>query len=280
MLAKRLSSVLPRLSAAESLETTRIYSAVGKLAQGQSLVTERPFRSPHHTISDVGLVGGGRIPMPGEISLAHNGVLFMDELPEFSRRTLEVMRQPLEDGHVTISRALQSTEFPADFMLVAALNPCPCGYRADPRRACRCTPPQVERYMAKVSGPLLDRIDIHIEVPAVKYDQLASDNDGTSSSAIRQLVERARRVQQERFDGLPTRFNAQMTSRQTRQFCRLDREGQERIRQNLEQLGLSARAYDKILRLARTIADVEEQSDVLPAHVSEAINYRTLDRQR
>jgi len=280
MLAKRMSSVLPRLSAAESLETTRVYSAVGKLRDGQSLVTERPFRAPHHTISDVGLVGGGRLPMPGEISLAHNGVLFMDELPEFSRRTLEVMRQPMEDGRVTISRALQSTDFPADFMLVAAQNPCPCGYRADPRRSCRCTPPQVDRYMGKVSGPLLDRIDIHIEVPAVKYDQLAAGDDGTSSSAIRQLVERARGLQQERFDGMSTRFNAQMTSRQTRTFCRLDRDGRQRIRQNLEQLGLSARAYDKILRLARTIADVEEEPEVLPAHVSEAINYRTLDRQK
>jgi magnesium chelatase family protein len=279
MLAKRMPSVLPPLSAAESLETTRIYSAVGKLAQGQSLVTERPFRSPHHTISDVGLVGGGRIPMPGEISLAHNGVLFMDELPEFSRRTLEVMRQPLEDGRVTISRALQSTDFPADFMLVAALNPCPCGYQTDPRRACRCTPPQVERYRAKVSGPLLDRIDIHIEVPAMKYDQLSSFSEGTGSRSMRELVEHARGLQRDRFKGQPTRFNAQMTSRQTRQFCRLDSEGRERLRRSLEQLGLSARAYDKILRLARTIADVEEEVEVLPAHVSEAINYRTLDRQ-
>ncbi len=280
MLAKRMPSVLPPLSAAESLETTRIYSAVGKLGEDQSLVTERPFRSPHHTISDVGLVGGGRIPMPGEISLAHNGVLFMDELPEFSRRTLEVMRQPLEDGRVTISRALQSTDFPADFMLVAALNPCPCGYRTDPRRVCRCTPPQIERYMAKVSGPLLDRIDIHIEVPAVKYDQLSSSIEGIGSRSMRELVEHARGIQRERFMGQPTRFNAQMTSRQTRQFCRLDSEGRERLRRSLEQLGLSARAYDKILRLARTIADVEEEPEVLPAHVSEAINYRTLDRQR
>jgi magnesium chelatase family protein len=217
--------------------------------------------------------------MPGEISLAHNGVLFMDELPEFSRRTLEVMRQPLEDGRVTISRALQSTDFPADFMLVAALNPCPCGYRTDPRRACRCTPPQIERYMAKVSGPLLDRIDIHIEIPAVKYEALSSASEGITSQSMRELVERARRTQRERFDGLATRFNAQMTSRQTRDFCRLDKEGRERVRRSLEQLGLSARAYDKILRLARTIADVEEQPEVLPTHVSEAINYRTLDRQ-
>ena len=219
------------------------------------------------------------MPMPGEISLAHNGVLFMDELPEFSRRTLEVMRQPLEDGMVTISRALQTTDFPADFMLIAALNPCPCGYRTDSRRVCRCTPPQVERYMAKVSGPLLDRIDIHIEVPAVKYEELASDSEGTTSREMREIVERARRAQGERFDGLATRFNAQMTSRQTREFCRLDKEGCQQVRRSLEQLGFSARAYDKILRLARTIADVEEQPKVLPAHVSEAINYRTLDRQ-
>ena len=218
--------------------------------------------------------------MPGEISLAHNGVLFMDELPEFSRRTLEVLRQPLEDGRVTISRALQSTDFPADFMLVAALNPCPCGYLTDPRRACRCTPPQIERYMAKVSGPLLDRIDIHIEVPAVEYDQLSSVSEGVTSRSMRELVEHARGLQRERFNGQQTRFNAQMTSRQTRQFCRLDSEGRDRLRRSLEQLGLSARAYDKILRLARTIADVEEEPEVLPAHVSEAINYRTLDRQR
>jgi magnesium chelatase family protein len=279
MLAKRVPSVMPPLSPVESLETTRIYSAVGKLGEGRSLITERPFRAPHHTISDVGLVGGGRMPMPGEISLAHNGVLFMDELPEFSRRTLEVMRQPLEDGMVTISRALQTTDFPADFMLIAALNPCPCGYRTDSRRVCRCTPPQVERYMAKVSGPLLDRIDIHIEVPAVKYEELASDSEGTTSREMREIVERARRAQGERFDGLATRFNAQMTSRQTREFCRLDKEGCQQVRRSLEQLGFSARAYDKILRLARTIADVEEQPEVLPAHVSEAINYRTLDRQ-
>ena len=279
MLAKRIPTVLPWLSSNESLETTRIYSSVGKMKHGMSLVVDRPFRAPHHTISDVGLVGGGRVPIPGEISLAHNGVLFLDELPEFSRRTLEVMRQPLEDGQVTISRALQTTTFPAAFMLVSALNPCPCGYRTDPRQRCRCTPTQVERYMAKISGPLLDRIDIQIEVPAVAYDELSAESGGVSSQDMRSQVESARRRQAVRFEGQATRLNAQMTTRETRQHCKLDRAGQRRLKNSLEQLGFSARAYDKILRVARTIADVEGLDELQVEHVSEAINYRTLDRQ-
>jgi magnesium chelatase family protein len=279
MLAKRIPTVLPWLSSNESLETTRIYSSVGKMKHGMSLIVDRPFRAPHHTISDVGLVGGGRVPIPGEISLAHNGVLFLDELPEFSRRTLEVMRQPLEDGQVTISRALQTTTFPAAFMLVSALNPCPCGYRTDPRQRCRCTPTQVERYMAKISGPLLDRIDIQIEVPAVAYDELSAESGGVSSQDMRSQVESARRRQAVRFEGQATRLNAQMTTRETRQHCKLDRAGQRRLKNSLEQLGFSARAYDKILRVARTIADVEGLDELQVEHVSEAINYRTLDRQ-
>ncbi len=219
MLAKRLPTILPPLTAAESIETTRIYSVLGRLQAGQPLIGQRPFRSPHHTISDAGLVGGGSPPSPGEISLAHNGVLFLDELPEFNRRTLEVMRQPLEDRVVTISRALRSTTFPADFMLVAALNPCPCGYRNDPRRTCNCTNPQIERYMGRISGPLLDRIDIHIEVPAVPFSELSSRIAGSSSAEMREMVMKARLVQAQRFAGTNTRCNAQMSSRQLREYC-------------------------------------------------------------
>jgi len=278
MLAKRIATMLPDLSSAESIETTRIYSAVGQLPAGQPLLATRPFRSPHHTISDAGLVGGGSTPAPGEISLSHNGVLFLDELPEFNRRTLEVLRQPLEDGTVTIARALNSTTFPADFMLIAALNPCPCGYRGDPRRECHCTVPQIERYMSKISGPLLDRIDIHIEVPAVEFRELASQAEGTSSAEMREEVTRARDVQEARFDGAATRYNAQMSHRLIRQHCRLDREGEQLLRNAMSELGLSARAHDKVLRVARTIADLEESPSIAAAHVSEAINYRMLDR--
>ncbi|HTU26743.1 MAG TPA: YifB family Mg chelatase-like AAA ATPase, partial [Pirellulales bacterium] len=222
MLAKRLPTILPELTPGESIETTRIYSAMGLLGPGQPLLATRPYRSPHHTISDAGLVGGGSPPAPGEISLSHNGVLFLDELPEFNRRTLEVLRQPLEDGTVTISRALQSTTFPAGFLLIAALNPCPCGYRNDPRRDCHCTVPQVERYMSKISGPLLDRIDIHIEVPAVPFKELSAATPGTSSADMRAAVVAARQVQRQRFAGTATRHNGQMTHRQTRSFCQLD----------------------------------------------------------
>jgi magnesium chelatase family protein len=238
----------------------------------------RPFRSPHHTISNAGLVGGGSTPSPGEISLAHNGVLFLDELPEFNRQTLEVLRQPLEDGTVTIARALSSTTFPANFMLIAALNPCPCGYRGDARRSCHCTPPQIERYMSKISGPLLDRIDIHIEVPAVAYRELSGGLPGTPSAELRGQVATARAAQAARFDGGPTRYNADMTHRQTRQFCKLDDECQDILKAAMSELGLSARAHDKVLRVARTIADLDRSENIQPAHLNEAINYRMLDR--
>jgi magnesium chelatase family protein len=278
MLAKRVPSILPELTADESIETTRIYSAMGLLRPGQPLLATRPFRSPHHTISDAGLVGGGSTPSPGEISLAHNGVLFLDELPEFNRRTLEVLRQPLEDGRVTISRALNSTTFPADFMLVAALNPCPCGYRNDPRRNCQCTIPQVERYMAKISGPLLDRIDIHIEVPAVPFKELAAETPGTSSTDMRTQVAIARALQATRFQDCRTRHNAHMTARQIRTYCRLNSACLALLRASVNEMGLSARAHDKILRVARTIADLEQSEEIQIAHLTEAINYRMLDR--
>jgi magnesium chelatase family protein len=278
MLAKRIPSILPDLSATESIETSRIYSAMGLLPPGQPLLAVRPFRSPHHTISDAGLVGGGSIPAPGEISMSHNGVLFLDELPEFNRRTLEVLRQPLEDGTVTISRALNSTTFPASFMLVAALNPCPCGYRNDPRRECHCTPMQVERYMAKISGPLLDRIDIHLEVPAVPYKELSSTTPGTSSASMREQVSAARAIQERRFHGTRARQNARMSHRQNRTHCTLDATGQDLLKTAVTELGLSARAHDKVLRVARTIADLDGSDTIQPQHLSEAINYRMLDR--
>lgn len=279
MLAKRVPSILPSLTTGESIETTRIYSSMGRLTPGQPLLARRPFRPPHHTISDAGLVGGGNPPTPGEISLSHNGILFLDELPEFNRRTLEVLRQPLEDGTVTISRALHSTTFPADFMLVAALNPCPCGYRNDPRRQCHCTVPQIERYMGKISGPLLDRIDIHIEVPAVAFKELSSDRSGTSSTEMRELVVLARRAQSARFQGSRVRYNAQMSSRQIRTFCKLNDACQELLKASVNDLGLSARAHDKVLRVARTIADLDQSTDIQIPHIQEAINYRMLDRQ-
>jgi len=280
MLAKRMPTILPDLSPGESIETTRVYSALGRLKPGQPLLATRPFRSPHHTISNAGLVGGGSTPSPGEISLAHNGVLFLDELPEFTRQTLEVLRQPLEDGVVTIARALSSTTFPANFMLIAALNPCPCGYRGDPRRSCHCTPAQIERYMSKISGPLVDRIDIHIEVPAVAYRELSGGGtSGASSVDLRRQVASARAVQAARFDGGRTRYNADMSHRQTRQFCRLDEECQNILKGAMTELGLSARAHDKVLRVARTIADLDQSDAIGPIHLNEAINYRMLDRQ-
>lgn len=281
MLAKRVPTILPPLSAAESIETTRIYSALGLLHPGQPLMATRPFRAPHHTISEAGLVGGRSIPMPGEISLAHNGVLFLDELPEFNRRTLEVLRQPLEDGSVTISRARSTTRFPADFMLVAALNPCPCGYRGDPRRSCQCTAPQVEKYMGKVSGPLLDRIDIHLEVPAVPFRELSASRPGTSSGQMREAVLAARMRQAARFgdgSGRGPRSNARMSSREIREYCRMEPAACELLRAAVADLGLSARAHDKVLRVARTISDLDAVDTISCGHVSEAINYRLLDR--
>jgi magnesium chelatase family protein len=279
MLAKRVPTIMPTLTAAESIETTRIYSALGRLDPGQPLMARRPFRAPHHTISNAGLVGGGSTPTPGEISLSHHGVLFLDELPEFNRQTLEVLRQPLEDGHVTISRALNSTTFPAEFMLIAALNPCPCGYRNDPRRDCHCTPPQIERYMSKISGPLLDRIDIHIEVPAVDFKELRSQSPGTSSAEMREQVVAARAIQARRFARSRVRQNAHMSTRQIREHCRLDDACHKLLESAVNEMGLSARAHDKVLRVARTIADLDAAETIGPAHITEAINYRMLDRQ-
>jgi len=279
MLAKRFLTVLPKLSLDEALETTRVYSVSGQLKPDTPLLAVRPFREPHHTISEPGLVGGGSPPNPGEISMAHNGVLFLDELPEFNRRTLEVLRQPLEDGYVTIARAMQTSTFPANFILIAALNPCPCGYRSDPRRQCRCSPPQIERYMNRVSGPLLDRIDIHIEVPPVDYAELSMAPPGTSSADIRGQVLAARHIQHERFARSRIRYNAGMSHRQVVQHCRLDDQGHKVLREAMEDFGLSARAHDKILRIARTIADLENSASISPMHLYEAITYRTLDRK-
>lgn len=278
LLSQRLGSVLPELEPEESLETTQIYSAVGRLEPGQPLLLTRPFRSPHHTISEAGLVGGGSTPGPGEISLAHHGILFLDELPEFNRRTLEVLRQPLEDQCVTISRAMGSVTFPANLMLVAAMNPCPCGFRGDPKKQCSCTPMQVERYLGRISGPLLDRIDIHIEVPPVPFRELSDSVPGTSSAEMRELVVRGRQHQIRRFRGLKTRVNGKMKPPEIRKFCKLAKGAEELLRAAMEEMGLSARAHDKILRIARTIADLADSDTICEEHLSEAINYRTLDR--
>ena len=279
MLASRVATILPELTASESIETSRIYSVMGKMQAGVALMVRRPFRAPHHTISEAGLVGGGSPPSPGEISLSQNGLLFLDELPEFNRRTLEVLRQPLEDGQVTISRALRSTTFPANFILIAAMNPCPCGYRHDPRRRCQCSTPQVERYLAKISGPLLDRIDIHLEVPAVSYQELAAKAAGTNSATMREQVVFARAAQRQRFDQSLTRQNGRMNSREIREHCVLDAASRQLVRSSLNDLGLSARAHDKILRVARTIADINGSLQLQADHLAEAIHYRLLDRE-
>ena len=279
MLAKRLPSILPPLTSEESIETSRIYSAMGRLRPGQPLLIRRPYRSPHHTISDAGLIGGGSVPVPGEISLSHHGVLFLDELLEYNRRTLEVLRQPLEDGVVTISRALKSSTFPAEFMLIAALNPCPCGYHNDPRRNCRCSPMQIERYMSRISGPLLDRIDIHIEVPAVPLAELGSASEGSDSHGMRIQVVQTREKQLSRKTGtsMPP-LNGRLPSRQLRKVCPLDRASTEVLHNSVRRLGLSARAHDKVLRIARTIADLDNRSGINADDLMEAVNYRLLDR--
>jgi magnesium chelatase family protein len=279
MLARRLPTILPPLTPDESLETTRIYSAVGKLSPGESLLCTRPFRSPHHTISDAGMVGGGSVPQPGEISLAHHGVLFLDELPEFNRRSLESLRQPLEEARVTISRAAHSTTFPANFVLVAAMNPCPCGFLGDPKRACKCAPIAVEKYMGRISGPLLDRIDLHIEVPPVPFEDLSKPGDGTGSAAMREQVFAARQVQAKRFGAKAGGLNGRMSSKQIRTHCVLDAEGQTVLKEAMESLGLSARAHDRILRVARTVADLAGSEPLTADHVAEAIGFRALDRK-
>jgi magnesium chelatase family protein len=279
MLARRLPTILPPLTPEESLETTRIYSAVGRMAPGESLLTTRPFRSPHHTISDAGMVGGGSIPQPGEISLSHHGVLFLDELPEFNRRSLESLRQPLEEGRVTIARAAHSTAFPADFILVAAMNPCPCGFMGDPKHVCKCTPIAVDKYMGRISGPLLDRIDLHIEVPPVPFEDLSKPGEGTGSKKMREEVFRAREIQERRLGKGAGRLNGRMTSRQTRTHCGLDSAGQATLKEAMEALGLSARAHDRILRVARTVADLAGSDRITQDHIAEAINFRALDRK-
>lgn len=280
MLARRIASILPPMTLGEALEATKIHSISGNLLPHQALVARRPFRSPHHTISDAGLLGGGSHPAPGEVSLAHRGVLFLDELPEFHRSVLEVMRQPLEEGAVTIARAAASVTFPCQFMLVAAMNPCPCGYYGDTQRECRCTPSQIQNYRNRVSGPLLDRIDLHIEVPAVPYRDLVKVGTGDSSSVIRARILAARRRQQERFRAQRSLHNnAAMRSRALQRLCPLTPESHEILRIAITDLHFSARAYDRIIKVGRTIADLEACPDIESRHIQEAIQYRTLDRQ-
>lgn len=279
MLAKRIPTILPPMSLNEAIETTRIHSVAGVLEDSRGLVATRPYRSPHHTISDAGLIGGGAIPRPGEVSLGHNGVLFLDELPEFQRNVLEVLRQPLEDGVVSIARAALSVSFPARFMLAAAMNPCPCGFFGDPTRECHCSPMQIQRYVSKISGPLLDRIDIHIEVPAVKYKELRNGNPAEASASVRERVIAARAVQLERFKGEKKIYaNAQMPPKLLRKHCEISADGEKLLENAIQKLGLSARAHDRILKVARTIADLDGVAEIQSRQLSEAIQYRTLDR--
>ena len=280
MLAKRLPSILPPLTIEEALETTKIHSVAGRMSNYQSIVSVRPFRNPHHTISDTALVGGGSYPRPGEISLAHNGVLFLDELPEFKRNVLEVLRQPMEERKITIARTKQTSEYPASFMLVAAMNPCPCGYYNHPTQPCTCGLGAVNKYLNKVSGPLLDRIDIQLEVVPVPFKELSTLKEGDSSEVIRKRVIEARKIQQERFKDYPNiHCNAQMNTALMKKFCKIQPSGMELLRNVMERLGLSARAYDRILKVARTIADLEKCEDIQDAHLAEAITYRNLDRE-
>jgi magnesium chelatase family protein len=279
MLARRLPTILPGMTFDEALETTRIHSVAGLLREGQSLLAIRPFRYPHHTISDVALIGGGQVPKPGEVSLSHNGILFLDELPEFKRNVLEVLRQPIENGEVTVSRAVASITYPASFMLVSAMNPCPCGYFGDNRHQCTCTPGQIHRYRHRVSGPLLDRIDIHIEVPAVPYKELSNDHTGERSEEIRQRVVASRETQLERFRTDKKIYaNGQMKTRHIKKYCKLSPDALSLLDMAMQKLGLSARAYTRILKLSRTIADLEASEHIHSPHVAEAIQYRTLDR--
>jgi magnesium chelatase family protein len=296
MLARRLTTILPDLTEEEALETTKIHSAAGLMKANTGLIFERPFRAPHHTISDVALVGGGTLPQPGEISFAHNGVLFMDELPEFHRDCLEALRQPLEDGQIRVSRASRSLTFPAKFMLVCAMNPCPCGHYTDSAKVCRCLPSRIQNYMGKISGPLLDRIDIHIELPSIKYQELSDTREGEPSRIIRERVEKARTIQRQRFSSEAPRptdghggapggktegisYNGLMNARQMKKYCGLDAQAKELLKMAMTELGFSARAYDKIIKIGRTIADLAESETITAAHISEAIQYRSLDRQ-
>lgn len=279
MLAKRLPSILPDMTWEETLETTKLYSICGKITQETPLIQTRPFRAPHHTVSAAGLIGGGTIPKPGEVSLAHNGVLFLDELPEFSRAAMEVLRQPIEDHIVTISRANRTISYPCSFMLIAAMNPCPCGYFGHPTRPCTCTASQVSRYLSKISGPLLDRFDIQIDVPPVDFEDLISTKKAEPSAAIRERVNQARRIQQERFKGTEIFCNANMTSHRLQEWCRVTQPAQQFLQKAFEKLGLSARAYDRVLKVARTIADLDGNTDILIPHVAEAVQYRNLDRK-
>ncbi|MGQ9921537.1 MAG: YifB family Mg chelatase-like AAA ATPase [Desulfobacca sp.] len=279
MLARRLPTILPPLTFAEALETSKIYSIMGLLPPGQALLTRRPFRPPHHTVSDAGLIGGGRIPRPGEVSLAHNGVLFLDELPEFKRQVLEVLRQPLEEGYVTIARASSSLTYPARFMLVAAMNPCPCGFLGDPKHPCTCSPTQIRTYQNRISGPLLDRIDLQIIVPAVPFRDLAAGPDGVTSARLQQQVMAARAIQTRRLADTTAHCNAQMPPRLVKKYCQLQPEPRRLLEQAMDRLGLSARAYNRILKIARTIADLEGEAEIKTPHLAEAIQYRSLDRK-
>lgn len=280
MLAKRLSTIIPPLTLEEALETTKIHSVAGKIDDHTPLMTRRPFRSPHHTISDIALVGGGTFPQPGEISLGHNGVLFLDELPEFKRTVLEVMRQPLEDRVITISRAKSTVDYPASFMLIASMNPCPCGFHNHPEKDCMCSPGMVQKYLNRISGPLLDRIDIHIEVVPVKYDKLSESGKTENSASVRARVIRARDIQAKRFESVSGVYsNSQMSSSMQRKYCQLDESGGKLLKTAMEIRGLSARAYDRILKVARTIADLDGSENINAEHISEAINYRNLDKE-
>jgi len=279
MLAKRFHTILPELGFQEALETSKVYSVMGLMPKGAGLIKTRPFRAPHHTISDAGLIGGGQNPRPGEVSLAHNGVLFLDEVPEFKKNVLEVLRQPMEDGYVTITRATSTVTYPANFMLVAAMNPCPCGFFGDPKRECVCSFPQIQRYRSKISGPLMDRIDIHTEVPAVQYKDLSAKDGGRSSMEILIKVRKARDIQAERFQRTKIFKNADMNSRQIRKFCEVDSASEVLLEKAMDRLGFSARAYSRILKISRTIADLEESLNIKSDHVAEAIQYRSLDRK-
>jgi magnesium chelatase family protein len=280
MLARRMPTILPDMSITEALETTKIHSVAGRLPAGTALIATRPFRAPHHSISYAGLIGGGSVPKPGEVSLSHHGVLFLDELPEFKKDILEMLRQPMEDNQVTISRASTAITYPAGFMLIAAMNPCPCGYYGDRNHECNCSSSEIQRYMSRISGPLMDRIDIHITVPAVKFKELSSETRGEPSSIIRERVNRARKAQLQRFEGEAKIFcNAHMDSRDIGRFCKIDEKSRSLLATAISQQGLSARAYDRILKVSRTIADLAGASDIELGHVAEAVHYRTLDRR-